>query len=109
MTRLFAFTSAAGISFAVVALFVTETAQAKQCNISVPSNPHGHWSYRFIDGRKCWYEGENNYSKSLLQWPAQSPALPEESITASGKRDSPPDSVVKESDNFENRWSGIRR
>src|ERR1700720_3698588 len=34
-------------------------AQAKQqCNAAAPSNPHGRWwSYRLIDGRKCWYEG----------------------------------------------------
>jgi len=45
-------------------------AQAKQqCNIAMPSNLHsGWWSYRIIDGRKCWYEGKPGLSKSLLEW-----------------------------------------
>jgi hypothetical protein len=42
--------------------------------------PPRHWSYRLIDGRKCWYEGENNFPKALLQQallqrPEQSKAL----------------------------------
>src|SRR5436190_22756871 len=49
------------------------TAQAQQCSVDRPSNPKVPWSYRLIDGRKCWYEGENGLSKSLLQWPAQAP------------------------------------
>jgi hypothetical protein len=37
-----------------------------------PASRHGHWSYRLIDGRKCWYEGKNMLSESLLEWaPAQ--------------------------------------
>lgn len=46
----------------------TQTAAAKQCNVAMPSKPKAHWSYRLIDGRKCWYEGQNNLSKSLLTW-----------------------------------------
>ena len=45
-----------------------QTASAKQCNVAMPSKPKAHWSYRLIDGRKCWYEGKNNLSKSLLTW-----------------------------------------
>jgi len=45
-----------------------QTAAAKQCSVAMPSKPKGHWSYRFIDGRKCWYEGQNNLPKSLLKW-----------------------------------------
>jgi hypothetical protein len=47
------------------------TAQAKQCSAAMPSNPHGYWSWRLIDGRKCWYEGKPMLSRSLLEWPAQ--------------------------------------
>ena len=47
------------------------TAQAKQkCSAAMPSNPHGHWSWRLIDERKCWYEGKPMLSKSSLEWPA---------------------------------------
>jgi hypothetical protein len=46
------------------------TAQAKQCHAARPSNAQSYWSYRLIDGRKCWYEGRPGFSKSLLHWPA---------------------------------------
>ncbi len=109
---------ACALSFAMLILFGIPTAQAKQCSAALPSNPHGHWSYRLIDGRKCWYEGENNFSKSLLQWPEQTSALSPadiESVNVSEKPDDPPDPelccgpVLKEPDSFENRWRGIRR
>ena len=45
-------------------------AQMKQC-IASPSKTQGHWSWRLIDGRKCWYAGKTMISKSLLQWPAK--------------------------------------
>jgi hypothetical protein len=51
-------------------------AQAKQqCGAATPSNAHGRWwSYRLIDGRKCWYEGKPMLSKSLLEWPEETSA-----------------------------------
>ena len=53
------------------------TAQAKQkCSAAMPSNPHGYWSWRLIDGRKCWYEGKPTLSKSSLEWPMQASARP---------------------------------
>src|ERR1700694_5555434 len=61
--------------FGLVIFIGMQTAEAKQCSVALPSNPQGHWSYRLIDGRKCWYEGENNFPKSLLQWPEQTSAL----------------------------------
>jgi hypothetical protein len=29
-----------------------------------------YWSYREIDGRKCWYQGQPGKPKSQLRWPA---------------------------------------
>jgi hypothetical protein len=59
----------------VSALSITAvaTAQATQ-QCSVASGSGGYWSWRMIDGRKCWYEGKPMLSKSLLEWPAHSPA-----------------------------------
>src|ERR1700723_468246 len=53
-------------------------AQAKQqCNLAAQSNSHsGWWSYRIIDGRKCWYEGKPGLSKSLLEWPSENSSRP---------------------------------
>jgi len=54
---------------------VAPAAQAKQCSIARPLDAQGHWwSWRLIDGRKCWYEGRTAISKSLLQW--SGPAIP---------------------------------
>jgi hypothetical protein len=65
----------------VVAAFspvVVPNAQAKQqCSAAMPSNPHGYWSWRLIDGRKCWYEGKPMLSKSSLEWPALASAQPD--------------------------------
>src|SRR5258708_12760759 len=50
-------------------------ALGKKWRGAMQSNPHGRWwSYRLIDGRKCWYEGKPGFSKSLLEWPAQAKA-----------------------------------
>ena len=45
-------------------------AQIRECSAS-PSKTQGHWSWRQIDGRKCWYAGKTMISKSQLQWPAK--------------------------------------
>jgi hypothetical protein len=50
---------------------VSERAQtsvkAVACQPSSPAG-HGHWAWRLIDGRKCWYEGAAGIDKSLLHW-----------------------------------------
>ena len=46
----------------------------------MPSNPHGYWSWRLIDGRKCWYEGKPMLSKSALEWPALASAPPDSNV-----------------------------
>ena len=59
------------VCVSTIALFcAVAPAQAKQCHAERPSNAQAHWSYRLIDGRKCWYEGRPGFSKSLLHWPA---------------------------------------
>jgi hypothetical protein len=57
---------------AVAFLFSATPSQAKQCSTERPSDARSYWSYRLIDGRKCWYEGKPMLSKSLLHW-ARSP------------------------------------
>lgn len=65
-------------------LFSATSAQAKQCSTERPSNARSYWSYRLIDGRKCWYEGKPMLSKSLLYWPtsrtAQTASRPQPNI-----------------------------
>jgi hypothetical protein len=44
----------------------------QQCSAS--SSSHGYWSWRLIDGRKCWYEGKPMLAKSSLEWSARTTA-----------------------------------
>jgi hypothetical protein len=75
------------LPFGMLLLVGMQTAQAIECSVEMPSNPSGHWSYRLIDGRKCWYQGQNNLSKSLLQWPgeASTPSTPDNALALAGK------------------------
>jgi hypothetical protein len=105
--------------FGVVLLIGVQTAQAKQqCSAALPADPQGHWSYRFIDGRKCWYPGENNLSKSLLEWPsALSPfsdtqarfdeEMPPVKQTISTSSEKPQNQSGPDPDSFEARWRGL--
>jgi hypothetical protein len=96
------------------------TAQAgQQCSAAMPSNPQGHWwSYRLIDGRKCWYEGKPGLSKSLLEWPKGVSAqlasseeiastIPEKPGTLLDSQAWAPNSQARaptDPDTFETRW-----
>ena len=57
----------------IAVLLSTGGAHAKgvDCSVARPSNTHVYWSWRLIDGRKCWYAGKTMISKSQLQWPAK--------------------------------------
>ena len=61
---------------AALAIIDAATVQAKQHCSAVPASGRGYWSWRMIDGRKCWYEGKPMLSKSLLEWPARAVARP---------------------------------
>jgi hypothetical protein len=59
--------SLAGV--ASLAFFVSVIpAQASQCSAKRPAHVRSYWSYRLIDGRKCWYEGKPMLPKSMLHW-----------------------------------------
>lgn len=95
---------------AALSIMGMAAAQAKQaCSTAAP--PHGYWSWRLIDGRKCWYEGRPGLSKSLLEWPARGPApAAGESETASAAPEQPGDpldaqaSVRTDSSTFDALW-----
>jgi hypothetical protein len=85
-------------------------AQMKQC-IASPSKTQGHWSWRLIDGRKCWYAGKTVISKSLLRWPAAAPAqaavkAPPPVSAVTEKRSDPMNAQARmlDDDSFEARW-----
>jgi hypothetical protein len=118
------------LPFGMVLLIGMQAAQAKECIAAMPSHPQGHWSYRLIDGRKCWYQGENNLSKSLLQWPGEtsplsapddalalavSPPVKEDRRTRAEKPDPRADPEAccrpepEDPDSFEARWRDLER
>src|SRR5215472_14941075 len=76
-TSLLASISLAAFLTALSSIEVSIAQAKQQCSAAMPSNPQGRWwSYRLIDGRKCWYEGKPGLSKSLLEWPEEAPARP---------------------------------
>src|SRR5690242_19315001 len=77
-------------------LMGTASAAAKQCNVAMPSKPKAHWSYRLIDGRKCWYEGQNNLSKSLLSWSVNTSPRDKASSRVEKERSPPGKEAAKE-------------
>jgi hypothetical protein len=53
--------------------------QKTQCLAEPDKSKAGHWWWRQIDGRQCWYIGEARMPKERLEWPAQERvALPNE-------------------------------
>ena len=71
---------------ALLLLEIPEVEAKQQCSAAMPSSQNGKWwSYRLIDGRKCWYEGKPGLSKSLLAWSKTASAEP-------SLQDSPPPS-----------------
>ena len=50
----------------VMALMLPLAAEAATC--SPTQGGGGHWSWRLIDGKKCWYRGKTGVSKSSLHW-----------------------------------------
>ena len=88
-------------------------AQAKQqCSAAAPKNPQGQWwSYRLIDGRKCWYHGKPMLSKSLLEWPRQASAQSVANVkvisVVAQKPGNPFDAqarALNDADTFESLW-----
>ena len=98
-------------------------AKSVECSVVRPSNGHGYWSWRLINGRKCWYAGKTMISKSLLQWPVKTsvqakvdptPArvtvVPVTVVPATGpteKRSDPLDAqarLLEYASSFEARW-----
>ena len=91
-------------------------AYAVECSAARPSNVQGYWSWRLIDGRKCWSLGKTMIPKALLRWPAAAAAAP---TLAKAKADTTPVNpavdkrvapleaqarFVDDDNSFESRW-----
>jgi hypothetical protein len=107
---------AAAAALATLMVAASPPAQARDCSVAIPSGQTSHWSYRIVDGRKCWYPGSNNLSKALLAWPKDSTAqasMPSRPAAAreTAKKPAPsdPGAALHESGNFEQRWRALER
>jgi hypothetical protein len=99
-------------------------APIKECRAAVPAKAQGQWSWRLIDGRKCWYAGKTVIAKSALRWPAAAPTPVQAKATAvapvqakaaevapvsaiTEKRSDPMDAqarMLADDNSFESRW-----
>jgi hypothetical protein len=72
-----------GASLLACAMLLSSAANAQsiECAAEVPKPAKGHWYYRLIDGRKCWYEGKPMMPKSSLHWPKEKPVVEAEVAT----------------------------
>lgn len=89
----------------IAGLAIAGAVEAKQ-QCSVSTGKHGYWSWRMIDGRKCWYEGKPMLSRAMLEWPAERAAQPD--IRADTKS-AAPESRRTESRRAESQRSESRR
>jgi hypothetical protein len=103
----------------IATLFLSApAAQAIQCSAAPSSSQQGYWFWRQIDGRKCWYVGKTMISKSLLHWPAATPAktasnapmparVTETPARVTEKHGAPLNAQARmpdDTDSFESRW-----
>jgi hypothetical protein len=90
------------IAACVVGVSPLTPSQAKlQCSAEALPSAGAHWSYRIIDGRKCWYAGKPMLSRSLLEWPTDPPALKSPTDQSKSASVYVPAEV---DDGFEARW-----
>jgi hypothetical protein len=51
----------------------TAASGAEECKSELPAARTGHWSWRIVDGKRCWYRGHPGRDKTTLQWPRSRP------------------------------------
>jgi hypothetical protein len=56
----------------ILAIMIATTALAAEAGLvrchQEPSDRQDYWSWRLIDGRKCWFKGHASLPKSMLHW-----------------------------------------
>ena len=64
----------------VLSSWATTASSAVECRAELPSAPKEYWSWRIIDGKRCWYAGRPGMSKANLHWPRSEPAREEREV-----------------------------
>jgi hypothetical protein len=58
---------------ALLFVFSAAAVAMTACQPSRPSDARDYWSWRLIDARQCWYQGQPGRSKATLFWPVEQP------------------------------------
>ena len=53
---------------------IVPTAKAETIECRAKPETREYWSWREIDGRRCWFKGHRSISKKLLSWGPRTPA-----------------------------------
>ena len=53
---------------------IVPTAKAETIECRARPETREYWSWREIDGRRCWFKGHRSISKKLLSWDPRTPA-----------------------------------
>ena len=90
------------------------SAEAIECASGLPAVRSGHWSYRIIDGRRCWFKGHSSFPKSMLHWPRKSLSNAQAKMPVRDGSDfvDPEDGSccwppLSKDDGFESRWRAL--
>jgi hypothetical protein len=73
-----------------------------ECRPGKPPGARDYWSWREIDGRRCWYPGRPGIPKSLLHWGRSSVGVVPVSNPGESTANIP---VVDFSGTFIDRWN----
>lgn len=74
-------------------------AQLIDCTPQYPGrDAPGQWSWRTIDGRKCWYPGKPGLPRERLRWPTAPDEAAEKAFGMEGPEE--------EETEFSKRWRG---
>ncbi|MGA7426136.1 MAG: hypothetical protein WBX07_05995 [Rhodoplanes sp.] len=64
----------AAVALALAFEVTLATAKAETIECRAKPETREYWSWREIDGRRCWYKGHRRISKELLSWGPKTPA-----------------------------------
>ena len=64
----------AAVALALAFEVTLATAKAETIECRAKPETREYWSWREIDGRRCWFKGHRSISKKLLSWGPQTPA-----------------------------------
>jgi hypothetical protein len=74
-----------------------------ECRSAKPAGARDYWSWREIEGRRCWYPGRRGLAKDLLRWSRSSVRVAP--ATTPGEVESTIPPTADFSGTFVDRWN----